>query len=121
MLSVAVATRTLPGGWSVTSAKPPNQRVLAAVLPFPLEVTEAGVEWECVGAGAWTAGDLQESGVPAAPEASVEAGEATVVGLEDAVEWTGEVSEGPGVEAHQWTEWVAEVEEEWDHQVARWI
>ena len=114
-----MATRTLPGGWSVTSAKPQNQKAWAAALPSPLVVTEAGVEWECVEAEAWTAEGREELEVQ---EASVEVGEANVVDSGDEVEWTGETSVGPGAEDHPWTAWlVEEVEEEWAHQVARWI
>lgn len=90
-------------------------------LRFPLEVTEAEVEWECVEAEVWTAVAQRGLEAQVAPEVSVEAGEATVVDSEDVVEWIGEVSVGLGVEDHRWTEWVAEVEEEWAHQVARWI
>lgn len=90
-------------------------------LHFPLAVTEAEVEWECVEAEAWTVAGRQELEAQVALEVSVEAGEATAVDSEDVVEWIGEVSVGPGVEDHPWTEWVAEVEEEWVHQVARWI
>lgn len=122
VLTRAVATRTLPGGWSATSAKPPNQKDWAVALLSPLAVTEvAEVEWECVEAEVWTGVDLQELEALVALEVSVEAGEATVVDSGDVVEWTGEVSEELGVEDHPWTEWVAEAEEEWAHQVARWI
>lgn len=115
-----VVTRTLPGGWSATSAKLPNQKGWVVVLRFPLAMTEAEVEWECVEAEVWTAVGQQEPEVQAAQEVSVEAGEATEVASED-VEWIGEVSVGLGVEDHPWTEWVAEAEEEWAHQVERWI
>lgn len=121
MFPVVVATRTLPGGWSATSAKLPNQKVWAVALHFPLEVTEEEVEWECVEAEVWTVVDPQELEVQVVPEASVVAGEATVVDSEAVVEWIGEVSVVPGVEDHPWTEWAVEGEEEWDPQVARWI
>lgn len=121
MFPGVVATRTLPGGWSVTSAKPPNQKGWAVAPRFPLEVTEAEVEWECVEAEVWTVVGRQELEAQVALEVSVEAGEATVVDSGGVVEWIGEVSVGPGVADHPWTGWVAEVEEEWAHQVARWI
>lgn len=115
-----VATRTLPGGWSATSAKLPNQKGWAEAPRSHLVVTEAEVEWECVVAEVWTVVGQQELEAQAALEVSVEAGEETVVDSEDVEEWIGEVSAGRGVEVHPWTEWAAEVEEEWAHQVARW-
>lgn len=121
MLPGVVAIRILPGEWSVTSAKLPNQKGWAVALHFPTEVTVAEVEWECVVAEVWTVVVQQELGAQGAPEVSVAVGGATEVDSEDVVEWTGEGSAGPDVEDHQWTEWVAEVEEEWDHQVERWI
>lgn len=116
-----VAIRILPGEWSVTSAKLPNRKGWAVVLHSLMEVTVAEVEWECVVAEVWTVVGQQELGALEALEVSVEAGAATEVDSEDAVEWIGEGSVGLDVEDHQWTEWVAEVEEEWDHQVERWI
>lgn len=116
-----VATRTLPGGWSVTSAKLPNQKDWVVAPPFLQVVTEAEVEWECVEEEAWTAVGQQELVALVDQEVSVEAGEETAVVSGGVVEWTEEDSVGPGVEDHLWTEWVAEVEEEWDHQVERWI
>lgn len=116
-----VATRTLPGGWSVTSAKLPNQKGWVVAHPFLPVVTEAEVEWECVEAEVWTVVGQQESVALVAQEVSVEDGEETVVDSGDVVEWTEEASVGPDVEDRLWTEWVAEVEEEWDHQVERWI
>lgn len=80
------------------------------VLHFPLEVTEAEVEWECVEAEVWTAVGRQELAVQEVLEVSVEAGEVTVVDSEDVVEWTGEVSVVLGVEDHPWTEWAVEVD-----------
>lgn len=121
VLILDVETRTSPGGWSVTSARPLNQKGWVVALLSPWEVTEAEVEWECVEAEVWTAEGQQELEDPVAPEVSVEAGEVTVVDSEDAVEWIGEVSVGLDVEDHRWTAWAAEVEEEWVHQVARWI
>jgi len=121
VLTRAVVTRTLPGEWNVTSAKLPNLKGWAVALHFPLVETVAEVEWECVEAEAWTVVGQQGQVAQVAPEVSVEAGEATVVDSEDAVEWIGEAFVGLGVEDHPWTEWVAEVEEEWAHQVARWI
>lgn len=122
VLTRAVETRTLPGGWSVTSAKLRNQKGWAVAPLSPLEVTEAEVEWECVEAEVWTAVGRREPEAQVAPEVSVvEVGEATVEDSEDEVEWIGEVSVGPGVEDHPWTEWVAEVDEGWAHQVAKWI
>lgn len=124
MLPGVVAIRILPGEWSVTSAKLPNQKGWVVALHFPMEVTVAEVEWECVVAEVWTVVVQQEPEGPVDPAAledSVEAGEVTEVDSEDVVEWTGEGSVGPAVEDHRWTEWVAEVEEEWDHQGARWI
>lgn len=118
-----VVTRILPGGWSATSAKHPNQKAWVVVLHSPLAVTEAEVAWECVEAEVWTAVGRRELEAQVAPgglEVSVEAGEVTVVDSEDAVEWIGEVSVGPDVEDHPWTEWVAEVEEEWARQVEKW-
>lgn len=120
VLTRVVVTRTLPGGWSATSAKPQNQRDWVVVLHFPLAMTEAEVEWECVEAEVWTVVGQREQEAQVALEVSVEAGEVTEVASED-VGWIGEVSVGPGVEDHPWTEWVAEVEEEWAHQVERWI
>lgn len=121
VLTRVVATRTLPGGWSATNAKPPNQKAWVVVPHFHLEVTEAEVEWECVEAEVWTVVGQRELEAQVALEVSVEAGEVTEVDSEDVVEWIEVVSVGPGVEDHPWTEWVAEVEEEWAHQVARWI
>lgn len=115
------ATRTLPGGWSVTSAKPPNQKGWAVALLSPPAVTEAEVEWGCVEAEGWTVVGRQEPEAQVVLEVSVEVGEATAVDSEDGGEWIGEVSVEPGVEDHPWTEWVAEGEEEWAHQVERWI
>lgn len=118
-----MVTRTLPGGWSATSAKHPNQKAWVVVLHSPLAVTEAEAAWECVEAEVWTAvgrQELEAQEAPGGPEVSVEAGEVTEVDSEDAVEWIGEVSVGPDVEDHPWTEWVAEVEEEWVRQVEKW-
>lgn len=116
-----VVTKTLPGGWSVTSAKLPNLRAWAVVLLSPQVVTEAEVDRGCAGAGVWTAVGRQESEAQVDPVVSVEVGEVTAVDSEAAVEWTGEASVEPGVEDRPWTEWVVEGEEEWDHLVARWI
>lgn len=116
-----MATRTLPGGWSATSAKLPNQKGWAEAPHSHLVVTEAEAEWECVAAEVWTAVGQRELGAQVAPEVSVEAGEVTAADSEDAEEWIGEVSVGRGVEDPPWTEWAAEVEEEWAHQVERWI
>lgn len=120
VLTRVAATRTLLGGWSVTSAKLPNQKGWAVALHSLLEVTEAEEEWECVEAEVWTVVGRPELEAQVAPEGSVEAGAAIAVDSEGAEEWIGVASEGPGVEDHPWTEWVAEEEEEWAHQ-ARWI
>lgn len=121
MLPGVVATRTLPGGWSATSAKLPNQKGWVVALHSLQEVTEAEEEWECVGEEVWIVVGRRELEAQVALEGSVEAGAAIAVDSEGAVEWIGVVSVGPGVEGHLWTEWVAEEEEEWAHQVARWI
>lgn len=121
VLTRAVETRTLPGGWNATNAKPPNQKGWVVAPRSPLEVTVAEVEWECVEAEEWTVVGQRELEAQVDLEVSVEAGEVTVVDSEDAVEWIGEVSVGPGEADHLWTEWVAEVEEEWAHQGERWI
>lgn len=113
-----VATRTLPGEWSVTSAKLPNQRAWEVALRFLLGGTEAEVGWGCVGVEEWTAAGLQ------APEAQVDravsagAGGVIAVDSEGVVEWIEEVSAGPDVEDHPWTEWGAEAGG-WAHQEAR--
>lgn len=120
------ATRTLPGGWNATSAKPQNQRawVAAAVPLFPLVVTGVGAAWECVVAEAWTVvGQLEAEaqGALVGPEDSVEVGAATEEDSEGVAGWTEEVSVVPAVEDRPWTEWVAEAEEEWARQAERWI
>ncbi|MEQ2161841.1 hypothetical protein GOODEAATRI_013712 [Goodea atripinnis] len=116
-----VVTKTLLGGWSVTSAKLPNLRAWVVVLLSPQVVTEAEVDQECAEAEVWTVVGLQESEAQVDPVVSVVVGEVTVVDSEDVAAWTEEGSVEPDVEDRPWTEWVAEGEEEWDHLVARWI
>lgn len=121
VLTRVAVTRTLPGGWSVTSAKLPNQKGWAVALHSLLVVTGAEEEWECVEAEVWTVVGRQELEAQVVLEGFVEAGVVIAVDSGAAVEWTGVDSEGPVVEDHPWTEWVAEEDEEWAHQVARWI
>lgn len=120
LVSVVVATKILPGEWSATNAKHPNQKAWAVGPHFLLEVKEAEVEWECEEAEAWTA-----AGPRVVPEVSEEAGEAIAVASGEAIvvdsgaaaAWTEAVSVVPAVVDRPW---VAE-EGEWAHQVARWI
>lgn len=121
VLTRVVETRTLPGGWSATSARLPNLKDWVVALHSHLEVTEAEVAWECAEAEVWTAVARPELEAQVALEGSAVAGEVTAVASEDVVEWIGAGSAVQGVEDHPWTEWVAEVEEEWAHLGARWI
>lgn len=114
----AVITRTLPGAWSVTSAKLLNLKASGAVLHFLPAVKEVGAGWGCAAAGAWTAVVRQED--LGAPVVSGEAGEATAADSEDEVEWTGEASVERAAGDHPWTGWVAEADEGWAHLEERW-
>ncbi|KAK0151014.1 hypothetical protein N1851_007895 [Merluccius polli] len=116
LTSMAVGTRTLPGGWSATSAKLPNQKAWGVALHSHLQaVNEGGAGWECVAAEAWIAAGLAALGVLVAL-ASGGAGVQTAGHSEDEVEWIEEVSAVPREEDHPWA---AEVAEGSAHQ-ARW-
>lgn len=115
LLAGVVETRTLPGVWSATSVRLPNQRVLGEVPHSLLVVTEAEEAWACAGAEEWI--------VVARPEdleaqVSAEAGGVTAEASEGGGEWTGEASEAVG--DHPWTGWAAVVAEEWGPLEARW-
>lgn len=109
-----VETKTLPGEWSVTSARHPNLKALD-LLPSLLQVVTVVVvdQVGCVAAVVWT---VEGQGDPVA---SVEA-EVWIVGVsEEDVAWTEEVLE-EGVEVGLlWMTW-EEGGEEWDH-LAKWI
>lgn len=112
---LAVETRTLLGGWNVTSVRHPDLKVLD-LHPSLQVVSEAGaVPGECVVDGEWT-GVAQEALED--PEVSVEEEEETAVALEVGVEWTEvDLEAGDGV-AHPWMIW-GEGGGEWAHQ-AKW-
>lgn len=109
-----VETKTLPGEWSVTSAKHPNLKALA-LLPSLLQVVTVVVvdQVGCVAAVVWTVegqGDLA---------AFVGAEVLTVAASEEGVAWTEVVLEEEVVVGLLWMTW-EEGGEEWDH-LEKWI
>lgn len=112
---LAVETRTLLGGWNVTSVRHPNLKALDH-RPSLQVVSEAeAVLGGCAADGEWTGVDLEALEDPAV---SVEGEEETVAALEAGVAWTEAVSvAGAGV-AHPWMIW-DEGGGEWAHQ-AKW-
>lgn len=107
-----VETKTLPGEWSVISARHPNLKASDLLPSLQVVIAVVVVLVGCVVVVVWIAEDQGD------PEASVEAEVWTVEASEDVVWTEGALEEGV-VEALQWMTW-AEGGEEWDHR-AKWI